>query len=309
MRVSSTAYTTELNIRNLQARRDALEQTQAQVSTGRRLVTPSDDPVAIAGSERARSELARIEIERRAMAFASNALGQADGALSDATELLQNARETIVAAGNGAYGPTERTMLAEQLRQVRDQLLVVANRGDGAGGFVFGGNGTRTAPFAEGAAPISPVAYQPAAAEQQVGPEQPFTTLLDGESAFTSQLARSGGSQNIFSVLDSAVAVLRDPASTPTMVSAQVVTALNGLDSGIDAMQLKRTHVGEQLRAIEARELSLADGEVHLRGHLAELVDVDLVEALSNVSAQQSALDAAMKTYSQISKMSLFQYL
>ena len=98
MRVSSTAFTNETNVRELKASRDALEHTQQQISTGRRLVGPSDDPVAAADAERARGQLARFELEKRTMSFAKNVLGQADGALSDATGLLQNARDTLVAA-------------------------------------------------------------------------------------------------------------------------------------------------------------------------------------------------------------------
>lgn len=309
MKVLSSAYTSDANIRNLQTRRDMLDKAQNQVSTGRRLSGPADDPVAAADSERARAQLAHIELERRTMSFAKNVLGQADSALADATDYLQTARETLVEAGNGSYGPGERRMLAEKLQQARDQLFVIANRGDGAGGYLFGGVGTRVAPFANGTAPAEPVRYLPVQGEQQVGPEQPLTTSLDGESAFTGQLTDSGTVQNIFSVLDVAIGVLRDAAATPAAITAGTQTAMRGLDFGIDAVQLKRTHVGEQMRAIEARERSLADGEVHTRTHLADLIDVDMVEALSQVAAQQTALDAAMKTYAQVSRMSLFEYL
>ena len=153
MRVTSSAYAVETSIRDLQQRRDAMTTTQMQISTGRRVVKPGDDPVAAADAERMRGQLSRIELETRVLGFARNNLGIADGALSDASNLLQSARETIVAAGNGSYSTRERSLLAEQIRQTRAQLLMVANRPDGTGGYVWGGQGSNVPPFADGAPP------------------------------------------------------------------------------------------------------------------------------------------------------------
>ena len=55
----------------------------------------------------------------------------------------------VLAAGNPSYSDAERADLAQTLRGLRDQLLSVANRGDGAGGYLFGGQGTSEPPFVD----------------------------------------------------------------------------------------------------------------------------------------------------------------
>lgn len=303
MRVTSSAYAVETSIRDLQQRRDAMTTTQMQISTGRRVVKPGDDPVAAADAERMRGQLSRIELETRVLGFARNNLGIADGALSDASNLLQSARETIVAAGNGSYSTRERSLLAEQIRQTRAQLLMVANRPDGTGGYVWGGQGSNVPPFADGAPPT----YLPSPGEQRVGPGAGLSTSLDGRAAFTGQAGTPP--QNVFQVLDDAVALLSDPAATPAALAAGISAGLSGVDVGLNALQAQRTQVGEQLRAVDMREESLAAGKLSATGYLAELTEVDLAEALSTLSTQQTALNAAMQTYAQVARMSLFQYL
>ena len=303
MRVTSSAYAVEAGIRDIQQRRDAMNTTQAQITTGRRVVRPGDDPVAAADAERMRGQLSRIDLETRVLGFARNNLGIADGALADASGLLQSARETIVSAGNGSYSPRERALLAEQLRQTRAQLLMVANRPDGSGGYVWGGQGSSVPPFADGAPPT----YLPTPGEQRVGPGAGLSTALDGRAAFTSQAGTPP--QNIFRTLDDAVALLSDPAATPAALASGIAAGLSGMDLGLDALQVQRTQVGEQLRAIDMREASLAAGRLSATGYLAELTEVDLAEALSTLSTHQTALNAAMQTYAQVSRMSLFQYL
>ena len=72
---------------------------------------------------------------------AARMVAQVESAFGDAGELVQQARELLVAAGNASYGPAERRGIAQQLAAIRTQLLQVANRGDGAGGFLFSGQG------------------------------------------------------------------------------------------------------------------------------------------------------------------------
>jgi len=77
----------------------------------------------------------------------------------------------------------------------------------------------------------------------------------------------------------------------------------------MERVSTKRTEVGEGLRALEARDKLAADGSLQLSSQLSKLVDVDYAKAISEFQNNQTALSAAMRTYAQISKMSLFDYL
>lgn len=148
MRIA-TSYAYDQSIFNLQQRQQTLAQSQVQLTSGKRVNAASDDPTAAARAERALAAIARNEANQRSLDASRNVMNITESALGDTVELIQSARETLVAAGNGSYTDGERKALAVKLREIRNQLLSVANRPDGGGGFVFGGQGSSTPPFVD----------------------------------------------------------------------------------------------------------------------------------------------------------------
>lgn len=301
----ATAYAYQQSIDAMGARQSRLARNQLELSTGKKLLSASDDPMAAAAAERTRAAQRRVELQTRMNDFASTMLKQADLTLGQTTEIVQLVREGVVQAGNASLTGDDRVLLARQFRNYRAELLTLANRPDGSGGYIFGGQGTRTAPFVDGAS----VSYQPPTGEQTVGLDSNSPTLLDGRDTFMSLPDGSGGTQSIFDLLDSTIAVLEDRTAPSPTVSATVQTALTGLDAAIDRVSTKRTEVGEHLRAIESRGKVAENSSIELAAQLSDLVDVDFAKAISDFQNNQTALSAAMRTYSQISKMSLFDYL
>jgi len=177
----STANAYESAIDNLMLRQENLSTSQMQLTSGKRVNVASDDPTAAARAERARALEARTTASERAVDASTNAMTMTESALGDANELMQQARELVVQAGNASYGDSERKSIAEQIRAVRDQLLSVANRPDGNGGYVFSGQGSGAAPFVDqpgGVAFIGLGGNVSAAADEQL----PLT--LDGGSVW-----------------------------------------------------------------------------------------------------------------------------
>src|SRR5690606_31477113 len=76
-----------------------------------------------------------------------------------------------------------------------------------------------------------------------------------------------------------------------------------------ERLLVTRTRAGEQLRAIDARERLLEGGEIEASGRLSGLVDVDYASAITRFQQNQTALEAAMATYSKVARLSLFDYL
>ena len=144
---TSFAYDSALN--NLMSRQDNLTQTQEQMTSGKRVVKASDDPAAAARAERARALEDRTTASQKAVDASNNAMTLTESALGDASELLQQARELMVSAGDASYSDDERASKATAIKAIRDQLLSVANRPDGQGGYVFSGQGSGGAPFVD----------------------------------------------------------------------------------------------------------------------------------------------------------------
>ncbi len=148
MRIS-TANAFDAGIDALSKRQTDLTSLQEQMTTGKRVSKASDDPAAAARAERAMASVGRIVTSQRAVAASQVAMAQTESSLGSAGDLMQQARELIVSAGNGSYTDSERQSIANQLKGLRSQLLTIANQDDGAGTYLFGGQGATQKPFVD----------------------------------------------------------------------------------------------------------------------------------------------------------------
>jgi flagellar hook-associated protein 3 FlgL len=172
---TANAYDGALN--NLMSRQDHLTETQEQMTSGKRVLKASDDPTAAARAERARALEERTAASEKAVNASSNAMTLTESALGDAGELLQQARELLVSAGDASYSDAERASKANAIAAIRSQLLAIANRPDGQGGYVFSGQGSGGAPFVD---KPGGVAFQGVGGEVNVATDEPLPLTLDG---------------------------------------------------------------------------------------------------------------------------------
>src|SRR5690348_841796 len=127
----STASAYEQAIENLMSRQVSLTNAQTQLTSGKRVNQASDDPTAAARAERARAQQAATTASERAVDASTNAMTLTESALGDAGDLMGQVRQLVVQAGDASYSDAERASIAQQISALRDQLLTVANQGDG----------------------------------------------------------------------------------------------------------------------------------------------------------------------------------
>jgi len=138
----------DTGVGTIQRQTASLLHTQQQISTGRRILTPADDPVAAARALEV-SQAQDINAQHRInQNNAKTRLGLVEGQLAAVTGLIQDVQEQAVRAGNGALAPPDLDAIASDLRARFDQLLGVANATDGAGLYLFSGYQGATRPFA-----------------------------------------------------------------------------------------------------------------------------------------------------------------
>lgn len=148
MRVSTnTIY--DLGVNAIQQQQAKMLHTQQQVSSGRRILTPADDPVAAARAievSQSASVNARYATNRGA---AKDSLSLAEGVLQGVTGVIQDVRELALKAGNPVLTNSDRMSLAVELRGRFQELLGLANSADGTGQYLFSGYQGATQPFAQ----------------------------------------------------------------------------------------------------------------------------------------------------------------
>lgn len=146
MRISTnTMY--EAGVARMNDLQSGLLKTQQQISTGRRILTPADDPVAAARAldlTQGQSINAQFANNR---VNVKNSLSQEEGVLQSVTRLIQDLKTETVHAGNGALDDTQRKFIATDLRGRFEELMGLANSRDGVGNYLFSGYQTTAQPF------------------------------------------------------------------------------------------------------------------------------------------------------------------
>lgn len=146
MRVS-TSQIFDSGTRGIGRNQFDLFKLQNQLATGRKVLTPEDDPIAAAQA------LVLTQSKEVSAQFLENQgdakgkLGTVDAQLSSLTDLLQNVRERVVQAGNTTLTNTDRSHIAQELEARFSELMGVANAQDGAGNYLFSGYQGAVKPF------------------------------------------------------------------------------------------------------------------------------------------------------------------
>ena len=173
---------------NLQSRQNKQSSLQEQMTSGKKITTPSDDPTGAAQAERALNRLARIATDQRALESQRNAIAQAEGTLADVTDVLQQIRDLANSAGNGSFTTADRKTVALQIIGLRDRLIDLSNTKDSNGQPLFAALGSALKPFV-GPAVLPDYSFNglPGSA---AGDTYSIPGTLDGESAFMLQPGR-----------------------------------------------------------------------------------------------------------------------
>ena len=183
MRIS-TSMLYELGMRGVQRPQAEQLELQQQISSGRRVVKPSDDPIAAAsviGLQQSSAVNRQFGVNAE---NATSALNLEVEALGDATRVLQDIKELVVKAGNPGLQNSDRQSIATQVRGLYDQLLGIANSTDGDGKYMFAGYQAAAQPFAETAPGVVTYSGDEGQRYIQVGPQRRMPVGDSGSEVF-----------------------------------------------------------------------------------------------------------------------------
>jgi flagellar hook-associated protein 3 FlgL len=149
MRIS-TSWMQQTAINDILDRQSAMADTQAHLSSGKRILNASDDPVAAAQVLGLQHVQAANQQYQRNIDSANTRLGLETSSLDQVTTILQRVRTLALQGTNGTETTNDRSTIASELRQLFSHLVQTANGTDAQGDSLFAGNATRTKPFVPG---------------------------------------------------------------------------------------------------------------------------------------------------------------
>ena len=307
MRIN-TAQSFDAAIVQLQKRQQAMSDAQTQLTSGKRVQRASDDPAAAARAERAMAAMARAEASMRGLDVSRSMTMFTEAALGDAGEMLQQAREVMVGAGNGSYSDSDRKSLAAKLAGLRGDLLSVANRSDGAGRYLFSGQGSNAPPLVDGPAGV---VYAGTAGQLQASAGEAAMLTFDGDQTWlrAPDPANPGGVLSVFDVMDRLISELNTPGRPGPVISQSVTAGLRDLDAVAGNLSSWRARAGEALVRADGIEGRLGQSKLDAQTERSKAEDLDMLAAISDFQAKQTGYDAALRTYSIVQRMSLVDYL
>lgn len=144
----STAQLYNQSISSINRNQTSSSDLMDKISSGKRVDTAGDDPVASIGIDNLSQQNTLIDQYLKNIDYASNHLAQAESQLGDADTVTMSIRDNILSAINGSYGPLERQNIASEMQHGLDQLVSLANYRDESGHYLFSGTLTEQQPFA-----------------------------------------------------------------------------------------------------------------------------------------------------------------
>jgi len=147
MRIS-TGMIFESGLNSIQDRTSTLLRTQQQLAAGRRILSPSDDPVAAARALEITQAKTVGLTQATTRDNAKSSLGLVDAQIQSSSDLMMRVRELTVQAGNSTLTASDRRSIATELRARFEEMVALANSRDGTGLYLFGGYQTGNKPFA-----------------------------------------------------------------------------------------------------------------------------------------------------------------
>jgi flagellar hook-associated protein 3 FlgL len=276
------------DLRRVQER---LANAQSQVSGGKRIEKPSDDPLGAERAMRLKDQLESTSAYRTAVDESRSWLDATDTGLESLGNVVQRVRELTLQAANGATTPSGRQSIKLEVDQLTEQLKTTLNSAyDGRR--LFSGTATDTPPYSAATGD----AYQgdAGAVVRQIGPGVSVQVNITGD--------------DVLSGLLPTLRTLSAHLQSNDVASLQS-TDLQALDAGFDNLTAKRAQVGAITNRVDAAGQRLDDVYDVTSAFLSKTEDADLPQALTDLSAQQNALQAALRGGASLIQQSLMDFL
>ncbi|WLR44319.1 flagellar hook-associated protein FlgL [Bacillus carboniphilus] len=272
---------------------DKMSSFQEQLSTGKKITRPSDDPVVAMKGMFYRTNLTEIEQFQRNLSTAYQWIENSESGIEQGSEILQRVRELVVQGSNGSNSKDDLQSIAAEVAQLKEDLIGVANT-KVAGNYIF--NGTNiTEP------PIDIYSQLVNMNENEIKVEVSSGVQM-GVSANPIK-AFGGENPTLFETLDEILAGLQSGNFSDGD------EFLFKIDQHLESMNGERAELGAKYNRLELIENRLGQQEVIANRILSENEDVDLEEVIINMTVQESIHRASLAIGAKVIQPTLIDFL
>jgi flagellar hook-associated protein 3 FlgL len=306
MKVSTNLFF-DRALNQMVASQSSLAQSQAQLSTGKKVVQVSDAPDEATAIQRLKSVIARQDSFEQAVKTAQNRLNAEETALEATANIMVRMKELTIQALNDTYGPKDREIIAVEMQGLQEDLLSYANTRDVNGAYLFSGSRVFTPPFAANAQ--GDIVYQGDETVNlvEVGDQRSLRLNRTGTEVFgrvTRDMPNgSTEGRSFFQSVQDLVDAVR------TSDRGAMNRGLAEFDTLNQQVAISQAKVGSAMNVVSNQTAVLEETRLQLKTVLSEIEDLDYTEAVTEMQKRMMALEASQASFAQISRLNLFEYI
>jgi len=283
--INGTRYRLTMAVNQQIALSRDIARTQTEISTGKRILAPSDDPVAAARIASIGRSQANDVAYKSNLNLATALSARADTALKSVGIALDRANELMVEGANGTLSDSDRAAITLELRSIAEDIGALKDSKDARGGPLFMSGGSLRIPVASG---IS------------------IEAVGTREDVFES-VPTSAGPQDLAAIVSAAADALA--LTNPAARAAAVATSADNVAAALAHVATARGEQGALGARIDQIGERQADSALQLGEERTDLESTDVTAAIARVQSQQITLQAAQAVFARVNASTLFDIL
>ena len=283
-------------------------ETQAQLSSGKNILKPSDDPALATAINNLKSQ---IDVNQRYLTNLErmqDTLKMQESTVTSSVDVVARIKELSVQAANDTYNASDRKSIAAEVKELISSLTDLGNMRGTDGAYLFSGYSQGQAPFSESSSGVVTYTGSTDVLKVMVDEGRSMQLGVPGSDIFGSveHLDRSTGVTSrieLFSTLSNMYEALVTNNSDGIRNSLDKVTSVH------EHIIAQQSNIGSRMKRVETLTHAVEDKDYTYKILQSNMEDLDYVEAASRLKNQSLALQAGQQTFTQLSDLSLFKYI
>ena len=283
-------------------------ETQAQLSSGKNILKPSDDPALATAINNLKSQ---IDVNQRYLTNLErmqDTLKMQESTVTSSVDVVARIKELSVQAANDTHNASDRKSIAIEVKELISSLTDLGNMRGTDGAYLFSGYSQGQAPFSESSSGVVTYTGSTDVLKVMVDEGRSMQLGMPGSDIFGSveHLDRSTGVTSrieLFSTLSNMYEALVTNNSDGIRNSLDKVTSVH------EHIIAQQSNIGSRMKRVETLTHAVEDKDYTYKILQSNMEDLDYVEAASRLKNQSLALQAGQQTFTQLSDLSLFKYI
>ncbi len=283
--ISGTRYKLSVEINRQAAMAADIARIQTEISTGKRIQAPSDDPTAAARV----SQLTRAHADEAAwmtnLDSAASLAERSDAALTSVSDRIDRATELMLSAASGTLSAENRAIVASELKGIADEVDALPRSTDPRGNPLFRVGAPLEIPVHSGGTTIP----------------------VQSRDLVFGNVATAAGIRDLQTIINDAATAVLEP--NDTLRSAATKAAIDAVNAAAAHVAGARGDQGVTAHRIDDLKERLTQSSVQLDEQRAGLESTDMVDAIARLQSRQLGLQAAQAVFTRINQGTLFDLL